>query len=258
MVILSQAQNLVSFFIGLELLSIPLYVMCASAIRREASLESGLKYLVIGSVGSATLLYGFALLYGASGSTDFDAIADALGSGGQADDSLVLIGTAMVAVGPRLQALARSLPPVDARRLPGSADPGHRLHGGRHQGRGLRRARAAVRGRARARRGRLAGGAGGAGGDLDRRRQRRRARPGLAEAAARLLGHRPGRLHAGRDRGRHRDRPRGARLLPRRLQPHEPRRVRRDRRSASARRSTATTSARWTESASRSPGSPGR
>ena len=99
MVILSQAQNLVSFFIGLELLSIPLYVMCASAIRRERSLESGLKYLVIGSVGSATLLYGFALLYGGSGSTDFDAIAEALGSGGQADDSLVLIGTAMVAVG---------------------------------------------------------------------------------------------------------------------------------------------------------------
>ena len=79
MVILAEAQNLVTFFIGLELLSIPLYVMCASAIRKEASLESGLKYLVIGSLGSATLLYGFALLYGGSGSTDFSAIADALG-----------------------------------------------------------------------------------------------------------------------------------------------------------------------------------
>lgn len=99
MVLLSEAQNLLSFFIGLELLSIPLYVLCASAIRRERSLESGLKYLVVGSVGSATLLYGFALLYGASGSTDFDAIARALGPGGQADDTLVLLGTAMVAVG---------------------------------------------------------------------------------------------------------------------------------------------------------------
>ncbi len=202
--------------------------MCASAIRKEASLESGLKYLVIGSVGSATLLYGFALLYGASGSTDFGAIADSLGSGGQADDSLILIGTAMVAVGPRLQALAGPLPPVDARRLPGRADPGHRLHGGRDQGRGLRRAGAAVRGRARARLGRLAAGAGGAGRDLDRGRQRRRARPGLAEAAARLLGHRPGRLHAGRDRGRHPDRARGPGLLPRRLLPDEPGRVRGD------------------------------
>jgi NADH-quinone oxidoreductase subunit N len=99
MVLISQAQNLVAFFIGLELLSIPLYVMCASAIRKEHSLESGLKYLVIGSVGSATLLYGFAMLYGAGGSTDFNQIAEALGSGGQADDTLTLIGTAMVAVG---------------------------------------------------------------------------------------------------------------------------------------------------------------
>jgi NADH-quinone oxidoreductase subunit N len=99
MVLLAQAQNLITFFIGLELLSIPLYVMCASAIRKEKSLESGLKYLVIGSVGSATLLYGFALLYGAAGSMDYGEIATAMGSGGQADDTLTLIGTAMVAVG---------------------------------------------------------------------------------------------------------------------------------------------------------------
>jgi len=98
MTLLAEAQNLVSFFVGLELLSIPLYVLCASARREEASLESGLKYLVIGSVGSATLLYGFALLYGASGSTDFAGIADSL-EGGQADDTLVLIGTAMAATG---------------------------------------------------------------------------------------------------------------------------------------------------------------
>ncbi len=97
MVLLAQAQNLVSFFIALELLSIPLYVLCASEVRREASLESGLKYLVIGSLGSATLLYGLALIYGAAGSTNFAAIAPALE--GNADDTLVLIGTAMVATG---------------------------------------------------------------------------------------------------------------------------------------------------------------
>jgi NADH-quinone oxidoreductase subunit N len=99
MTLIAQAQNLVAFFVGLELLSIPLYVLCASARRKERSLESGLKYLVIGSVGSATVLYGFALLYGASGSTDFTGIAKALGSGGQGNDTLVLIGTAMVATG---------------------------------------------------------------------------------------------------------------------------------------------------------------
>ena len=61
------AENLVTLFVGLELLSIPLYVLCAAEVRRATSLESGLKYLVIGSVGSATLLYGLALVYGATG-----------------------------------------------------------------------------------------------------------------------------------------------------------------------------------------------
>jgi NADH-quinone oxidoreductase subunit N len=99
MVLLAQAQNLIAFFVALELLSIPLYVLCASARRQERSLESGLKYLIIGSIGSATLLYGFALLYGASGSTDFSGIAHAVGPGGHGNDTLVLIGTAMVATG---------------------------------------------------------------------------------------------------------------------------------------------------------------
>ena len=98
MVILAEAQNLISFFIGLELLSVPLYILCASEVRRKASLESGLKYLVIGSLGSATLLYGLALIYGGAGSTDFDAIATVL-QGGFADDTLILIGTAMLATG---------------------------------------------------------------------------------------------------------------------------------------------------------------
>jgi NADH-quinone oxidoreductase subunit N len=99
MTLIAQAQNLIAFFVALELLSIPLYVLCASARREERSLESGLKYLIIGSIGSATVLYGFALLYGASGSMDFSGIAHALGPGGNGNDTLVLIGTAMVATG---------------------------------------------------------------------------------------------------------------------------------------------------------------
>ncbi len=79
MVLLAGAENLVTLFVGLELLSVPLYVLCGSAVTRSASLESGLKYLVIGSVGSATLLYGLALVYGATGSTDFEDIASAIG-----------------------------------------------------------------------------------------------------------------------------------------------------------------------------------
>jgi NADH-quinone oxidoreductase subunit N len=49
MSLLAAAQNTVALFVGLELLSIPLYVLCASEMRRERSLESGLKYLIIGS-----------------------------------------------------------------------------------------------------------------------------------------------------------------------------------------------------------------
>jgi NADH-quinone oxidoreductase subunit N len=97
MAIFAMAQNLVTFFLGLELLSIPLYVLCASEVKRASSLESGLKYLVIGSIGSATLLYGLALIYGGAGSTDFTQIATALQ--GEADDTLVLIGTAMILTG---------------------------------------------------------------------------------------------------------------------------------------------------------------
>jgi NADH-quinone oxidoreductase subunit N len=98
MVILAAAQNLVSVFLGLELLSVPLYVLCATEMRRERSLESGLKYLIIGSVGSATMLYGLAFLYGATGGTDFRDIANGI-SGGVRHDSLLLTGIALTLVG---------------------------------------------------------------------------------------------------------------------------------------------------------------
>src|SRR3954447_4499618 len=98
MTLIAQAQNLIAFFVALELLSIPLYVLCASARRTECSLEAGLKYLVIGSIGSATVLYGFALLYGGSGSTEYSGIAQGL-SGSNGNDTIVLIGVAMVVTG---------------------------------------------------------------------------------------------------------------------------------------------------------------
>src|SRR3984957_8315984 len=99
MSLLASAQNTIALFVGLELLSIPLYVLCATELRREHSLESGLKYLIVGSVGSATLLYGLAMIYGATGSTDFGAIAQALSSGGLATDPLTLTGIALCVAG---------------------------------------------------------------------------------------------------------------------------------------------------------------
>ncbi len=99
MVLLAQAQNLITFFVALETLSIPLYVLCATNIRREGSLESGLKYLIIGSLGSATLLYGMAFIYGGSGAVDFTGIASGIGKQGVLGDPLILVGIALAAVG---------------------------------------------------------------------------------------------------------------------------------------------------------------
>ena len=116
MVVLVGAQNLVTLFLGLELLSIPLYVLCATEMRRERSLESGLKYLIIGSVGSATFLYGLAFLYGATGSTDFRGDrARRSATRASCDDPLLLTGIALTRRRPGLQGLGRAVPPVDAR-----------------------------------------------------------------------------------------------------------------------------------------------
>ncbi|HUK44292.1 MAG TPA: NADH-quinone oxidoreductase subunit N [Gaiellaceae bacterium] len=90
-----QAANLMTLFLGLEWFSIALYVMCAIDIDLVGSLEAGLKYLVIGAVGSATLLFGSALVYGATGELSFDKI----GAAGHAHDSLLVLGLAMMLAG---------------------------------------------------------------------------------------------------------------------------------------------------------------
>ena len=101
MAVFVSAQDLITLFLGIELLSIPLYILCASETRREGALESGLKYLVIGSVGSATLAYGLALIYGATGATAFDAIAAVLSQGKLAGGGTALLftGLGLVIVG---------------------------------------------------------------------------------------------------------------------------------------------------------------
>ena len=103
MAVLSSSQDIITLFLGLELLSIPLYMLCAAEHRREGSLESGLKYLVIGSVGSATLVYGLAMIYGATGQTGLGNIGEALANstlaGGLFSDPLLLTGLALVTVG---------------------------------------------------------------------------------------------------------------------------------------------------------------
>ncbi|MBJ7471105.1 MAG: NADH-quinone oxidoreductase subunit N [Solirubrobacteraceae bacterium] len=95
--ILAASNDLVTVFVGLELLSIPLYILCASHVDRTASLESGLKYLILGSVGSATALMGIALIYGATGEMQFDQIAAV--SGDAALAPLLIPGLALLLAG---------------------------------------------------------------------------------------------------------------------------------------------------------------
>ena len=193
MVIVAGAENLVTLFVGFELLSIPLYILCAAEVRKAPSLESGLKYLVVGSVGSATLLYGLALIYGATGSTDFSAMADAIGDTVGARRPAAAHRRRARHRRPRVQGVGRALPPVDARRLPGRPHPGHQLHGRGDQGRRVRHRPALLRPGAAEPPDRVGARAGRAGHGHDPGRQRRRDRAELAEADAGLVGRGAGR-----------------------------------------------------------------
>jgi NADH-quinone oxidoreductase subunit N len=95
MCFLLQAHNLITLFLGLEWFSISLYVICAIDMELETSLESGLKYLIIGSFGSAALLFGSALVYGATGQIEFSAIS----ANANPHDALFVAGLAMMLVG---------------------------------------------------------------------------------------------------------------------------------------------------------------
>jgi NADH-quinone oxidoreductase subunit N len=90
-----QAANLMTLFLALEWFSIALYVLTAIDIDLIGSLEAGLKYLIVGAVGSATLLFGSALVYGETGQLSFDKIAAA----GHGHDSMLVVGLAMVIAG---------------------------------------------------------------------------------------------------------------------------------------------------------------
>ncbi|TML18604.1 MAG: NADH-quinone oxidoreductase subunit N [Actinobacteria bacterium] len=89
------ANNLMTLFLGLEWLSISLYILCAIDRDLINGLEAGLKYLIIGGFGSAVLLFGSALVYGETGHLDFAGIASA----NRPHDALLLFGLAMIISG---------------------------------------------------------------------------------------------------------------------------------------------------------------
>jgi NADH-quinone oxidoreductase subunit N len=89
------AENLMTLFLGLEWFSLCLYILVAFDTERATSLEAGLKYLVVGGFGSAVLLFGSALVFGATGELGFSQIAAAEAG----EDAFLVTGLAMILAG---------------------------------------------------------------------------------------------------------------------------------------------------------------
>jgi len=98
-VVMASANDLIVLFLGLEVLSIAVYVLAAMHLRRVESQEAAIKYFVLGAFSSAFLLYGIALIYGATGSTSLVRINAYLASTVLVQDAMLLAGFALVLVG---------------------------------------------------------------------------------------------------------------------------------------------------------------
>ncbi len=99
MLLMVSANDLVTVFLSLEILSIALYVLAAFDRRRTNSQEAGLKYFLLGSFSSAVFLYGVALVYGGTGTTNLTGIADFLADNTLLHDGVLLLGIAFLLVG---------------------------------------------------------------------------------------------------------------------------------------------------------------
>ena len=98
-VVMAMANDLIVLFLGIEILSIALYVLAAGHARRLDSQESALKYFVLGGFASAFLLYGIALVYGATGSTNLADVRAFLRAVTLLDSGLLLAGFGLLLVG---------------------------------------------------------------------------------------------------------------------------------------------------------------
>ena len=98
MLLMAVAADLIVVFLSLELLSIPLYVLAGFTPGRLTSEESALKYFLMGAFASGFVVYGVALVFGATGSTSFSTIVQAVGTA-STNPTLLVIGAAFVLVG---------------------------------------------------------------------------------------------------------------------------------------------------------------
>lgn len=96
---LGSTAELISIYISLELATMPLYVMAGLLRTGERSAEAAVKYVLLGAMSSAILLYGFALLYGLTGTTDLMSIANSINAGVHNGNVLVLIAAVLILAG---------------------------------------------------------------------------------------------------------------------------------------------------------------
>ncbi|MGH7319630.1 MAG: NADH-quinone oxidoreductase subunit N [Candidatus Rokuibacteriota bacterium] len=99
MMLMASALDLLVIFLGLELMSLSLYVLAGFFRTRAAGNESAMKYFLLGAFASGFFLYGIALLYGATGTTSLPRLAEALAARGAGRDLLILAGLGLLLVG---------------------------------------------------------------------------------------------------------------------------------------------------------------
>ena len=98
-ILMAEANDLIVIFLGLEILSISLYVLAAFNHKSRASGEAALKYFLLGGFSSAIFVYGIALTYGATGTTNLIQIADFLGKNALLSNGILLAGIGLLVVG---------------------------------------------------------------------------------------------------------------------------------------------------------------
>jgi NADH-quinone oxidoreductase subunit N len=99
MMLLAAATDMMIIFLGIELMSISVYALAGMNRRSARSAEGALKYFLLGAFATAFLLYGIALIYGATGTTNIDQIAQAVWTLGITSSPLLLVGLAMLVIG---------------------------------------------------------------------------------------------------------------------------------------------------------------
>src|SRR5262249_44261298 len=98
MTLLAASRDLILIFVSLEVTSISQYIL--AAIQRDSrSAEAGVKYLLLGAIASAVILYGMALLFGLTGSTRLDAIATAVAARGAHPESALVVASVLMIAG---------------------------------------------------------------------------------------------------------------------------------------------------------------